>query len=86
MDLLLWVAYVLGLGVSEDCTANINGLQFDQRPSSQLSCGQFNSLIQSYCDASDPYCSDGDDPATHEGYGSEYGSAALAFVKTKLTS
>lgn len=80
------MAYVLGLGVSEDCTANINGLQFDQRPSSQLSCGQFNSLIQSYCDASDPYCSDGDDPATHEGYGSEYGSAALAFVKTKLTS
>ncbi|EMC96483.1 carbohydrate esterase family 5 protein [Baudoinia panamericana UAMH 10762] len=57
---------------------------FDQRPSSQTSCGKFNSLIQSYCDASDPYCSNGNNAATHQGYGSEYGQAALNFVKSKI--
>jgi acetylxylan esterase len=59
---------------------------FDKRPSGQTSCGKFNSLIQSYCDATDPYCSNGNNPATHQGYGSEYGSQALAFVKSKLTA
>ncbi|KAK0927937.1 hypothetical protein LTR57_003180, partial [Friedmanniomyces endolithicus] len=40
--------------------------------------------IQSYCDATDPYCSNGNNPATHNGYQQEYGAAALKFVKTKL--
>ncbi|KAL3426799.1 acetyl xylan esterase [Phlyctema vagabunda] len=42
------------------------------------------SIIQSYCDASDPYCSNGNNAATHQGYGTEYGQAALQFVKSKL--
>ncbi len=40
--------------------------------------------IQSYCDATDPYCSNGNNPATHNGYQQEYGAAALKFVKTKI--
>lgn len=32
----------------------------------------------------DPYCCDGNDAATHQGYGNEYGQNALAFVKSKL--
>ncbi|KAK5120601.1 carbohydrate esterase [Meristemomyces frigidus] len=56
---------------------------FDARPAGQT-CGSYNSLIQSYCDASDPYCCNGSNAATHSGYGSEYGSAALTFVKSKL--
>ncbi|KAF8847212.1 cutinase [Acephala macrosclerotiorum] len=31
------------------------------------------SKIQSYCDAADPYCCNGSDAATHQGYGAEYG-------------
>ncbi|KAF7317292.1 Acetyl xylan esterase [Mycena chlorophos] len=42
--------------------------------------------IQSYCDAADPYCCNGNDPNTHQGYATEYGSAALAFVKTKVNA
>ncbi|RDW70375.1 hypothetical protein BP5796_08772 [Coleophoma crateriformis] len=42
------------------------------------------SKIQSYCDAADPYCCNGSDAATHQGYGTEYGQAALAFVNSKL--
>lgn len=42
------------------------------------------SRIRSYCDAPDPYCSNGNNAATHEGYGSEYGSNALSFVKALL--
>ncbi|KAJ4424876.1 carbohydrate esterase [Gnomoniopsis sp. IMI 355080] len=59
------------------CTAG----GFDQRSGS---CGNYNSLIQSYCDAADPYCCNGSDAATHQGYGTEYGAKALAFVNSKL--
>ncbi|CEJ62786.1 Putative Acetylxylan esterase 2 [Penicillium brasilianum] len=55
---------------------------FDERPAG-FSCPSA-SKIQSYCDASDPYCCNGSNAATHQGYGSEYGSQALAFIKTKL--
>ena len=58
--------------------------QFDARPSS-FSCPGAGK-IQSYCDATDPYCCNGDDTATHEGYGSEYGQDALKFIKGKLGS
>lgn len=57
-------------------------LQFDQRPAG-FSCPSA-SKIKSYCDASDPYCCNGSNAATHQGYGSEYGSQALAFIKSKL--
>lgn len=58
------------------------GVQFDQRPAG-FSCPSA-SKIKSYCDASDPYCCNGNNAATHQGYGSEYGSQALAFIKSKL--
>ncbi|KUJ11553.1 Acetylxylan esterase At 0.90 angstrom resolution [Mollisia scopiformis] len=69
-------------GLSYDvgtCTAG----GFDARPSG-FTCSSA-AKIQSYCDATDPYCCNGSDAATHEGYGAEYGSAAYSFVKSKLT-
>jgi acetylxylan esterase len=57
--------------------------QFDARPAG-FSCPTYQSLIRSYCDASDPYCCNGNNAATHQGYGNEYGQNALAFVKSKL--
>lgn len=54
---------------------------FDKRSGS---CGNFNKKIQSYCDAPDPYCCNGTDSATHQGYATEYGSAALTFVNSLL--
>nr|OQO14599.1 Acetylxylan esterase 2 [Rachicladosporium sp. CCFEE 5018]OQO22420.1 Acetylxylan esterase 2 [Rachicladosporium sp. CCFEE 5018] len=56
---------------------------FSSRPSGQT-CGNYNSKIQSYCDAADPYCCNGNNAATHNGYASEYGSKALTFVNSKL--
>ncbi|KAE8449026.1 hypothetical protein EG329_008614 [Mollisiaceae sp. DMI_Dod_QoI] len=44
------------------------------------------SKIQSYCDAADPYCCNGNDANTHQGYGTEYGQAALRFIEGKLSS
>jgi len=46
----------------------------------------YASNIQSYCDAADPYCCNGTDANTHQGYGTEYGQAALTFVKGKLNA
>ncbi|OTA04894.1 CE5 acetyl xylan esterase [Trichoderma parareesei] len=40
--------------------------------------------IKSYCDASDPYCCNGNNANTHQGYGQEYGQQALAFVNSLL--
>jgi acetylxylan esterase len=56
--------------------------KFDPRPSGFV-C-KYSSMIQSYCNASDPYCSNGNNAATHQGYGTEYGQAALTFVNSKL--
>ncbi|KAJ6450112.1 putative acetyl xylan esterase [Mycena sanguinolenta] len=42
--------------------------------------------IQSYCDASEPYCCNGENAATHEGYATEYGAVALTFVKNKVNA
>lgn len=58
---------------------------FDARPAGQ-SCGSYNGLIQSYCDSADPYCCNGNDANVHQGYGSEYGQQAIAFVKSKLSA
>ncbi|EAW12441.1 putative acetyl xylan esterase (Axe1) [Aspergillus clavatus NRRL 1] len=57
---------------------------FDPRPPG-FNCPS-GSKIQSYCDAADPYCCNGNDANTHQGYGSVYGQAALTFVKSKLSS
>jgi len=46
----------------------------------------YASKIQSYCDSSDPYCCNGSNAATHQGYATEYGSVALAFVKSKVNA
>ncbi|KAF2666891.1 acetylxylan esterase precursor [Microthyrium microscopicum] len=42
------------------------------------------SIIQSYCDAADPYCCKGNNQNTHQGYVREYGSQAMAFIKSKV--
>ena len=47
---------------------------------------QSASKIQSYCDSADPYCCTGNDANVHQGYGQEYGQAALTFIKSKLSS
>ncbi|KAI4718599.1 acetylxylan esterase precursor [Aureobasidium sp. EXF-10727] len=57
---------------------------FDPRPSG-FTCSAYASRIQSYCDSADPYCSNGNDANVHQGYGQEYGQAALKFVNSKLT-
>ncbi|KZW02447.1 carbohydrate esterase family 5 protein [Exidia glandulosa HHB12029] len=46
----------------------------------------YASNIQSYCDAADPYCCNGNDANTHQGYANEYGSVALTFVRNKLNA
>ncbi|KAG0648485.1 Acetylxylan esterase 2 [Hyphodiscus hymeniophilus] len=56
---------------------------FDARPAG-FSCPSAAN-IRSYCDATDPYCCNGSNAATHAGYGAEYGSQAYSFVKSKLT-
>ncbi|KXG50700.1 Cutinase [Penicillium griseofulvum] len=54
---------------------------FDARPSG-FNCPSA-SKIQSYCDAQDPYCCNGNNDATHQSYGAKYGTQAIAFVKNK---
>ncbi|KAH8900349.1 carbohydrate esterase family 5 protein [Thozetella sp. PMI_491] len=73
--------YIYGLSY-EIGTCRAQG--FDPRPSG-FSCPSA-SKIQSYCDAADPYCCNGSDAATHQGYGTEYGQAALTFVNSKLSA
>ncbi|KAJ7596059.1 putative acetyl xylan esterase [Mycena floridula] len=57
---------------------------FAPRPSG-FQC-PYASNIQSYCDAADPYCCNGSDANTHQGYANEYGSVALTFVKNKVNA
>jgi len=58
---------------------------FDAKPAGST-CGAFDSAVQSYCDAADPYCCTGSDANTHNQYATEYGADALAFVQSKLSS
>ncbi|EIM79227.1 catalytic core domain of acetyl xylan esterase [Stereum hirsutum FP-91666 SS1] len=46
----------------------------------------FASRVQSFCDAPDPFCCNGDDQAVHEGYAAEYGSQALSFILNQLSA
>lgn len=73
--------YVAGLSY-EVGTCEASG--FDARTAG-FSCPSA-AKIQSYCDAADPYCCNGSDATTHEGYGSEYGSQAYSFIQGKLTA
>ncbi|KAI1209018.1 carbohydrate esterase family 5 protein [Annulohypoxylon truncatum] len=56
---------------------------FAARPAG-FQCPAFENIIQEYCDAADPFCAKGNSTATHQGYGREYGQAALQFVQSKL--
>ncbi|KAI4864760.1 carbohydrate esterase family 5 protein [Hypoxylon rubiginosum] len=47
-------------------------------------CLAFEDIIAAFCDVDDPFCAKGNSSATHQGYGSVYGQAALAFVQSKL--
>ncbi|KAM0698158.1 hypothetical protein Q7P36_001622 [Cladosporium allicinum] len=57
---------------------------FSARPSG-YTCAS-SAKMQSYCDSTDPYCCDGSDEATHQGYGNVYGQDALTFIQGKLDS
>ncbi|KAK3319541.1 cutinase-domain-containing protein [Cercophora scortea] len=73
--------YVAGLSYNVGtCTAQ----GFAARPKGYV-CPN-GAKIQQYCDAADPYCCTGSDQATHQGYGTKYGQAALTFVKSKLNA
>ncbi|KAF2966445.1 hypothetical protein GQX73_g7132 [Xylaria multiplex] len=62
------------------CTAG----GFAARPSGFQCSPADSSIIQSYCDAADPYCCNGNDANTHQGYVTEYGSEALTFIQSLL--
>ncbi|KAK8874993.1 acetylxylan esterase [Apiospora arundinis] len=75
---------------------NQNGLPFNvgtckaggfaARPAG-FQCAPYNTkLIQSYCDAADPFCCNGNDSNTHNQYVTKYGSQALAFIKSKVSA
>ncbi|KAK0623560.1 cutinase [Immersiella caudata] len=58
---------------------------FAARPA-DFECPEFDDRIQSYCESPDPFCSNGDDPDTHQGYGFQFGSDALDFIVSKLVA
>ncbi|KAI0407405.1 cutinase-domain-containing protein [Xylaria palmicola] len=64
------------------CTAQ----GFAARPSG-FQCSPGNpSIIKSYCDSTDPYCCNGNDANSHQQYVNKYGSQALQFIKSKLST
>lgn len=65
---------------SEDADGDV-GLQFAARPSGFQCSPASPSIIQSYCDSTDPYCCNGNDANSHQQYVNKYGQQALAFVK-----
>ncbi|KAI6090404.1 carbohydrate esterase family 5 protein [Hypoxylon rubiginosum] len=58
---------------------------FAQRPVGYV-CPVYADRIRSYCDAEDPYCSNGNNVRHHEQYVMIYGEHALAFVREKVGS
>ncbi|CCC13776.1 hypothetical protein SMACR_07285 [Sordaria macrospora] len=54
---------------------------FAARPSGFQCSPASPSIIQSYCDSTDPYCCNGNDANSHQQYVNKYGTQALAFVK-----
>ncbi|KAM0347312.1 hypothetical protein ACHAPU_004831 [Fusarium lateritium] len=57
---------------------------FDARPTG-FSCPNADK-VQIYCDAEDPFCCNGNDSDHHQQYVTIYGSKALEFVNSKLSS
>ncbi|KAK8083814.1 hypothetical protein PG996_002595 [Apiospora saccharicola] len=59
---------------------------FAARPQG-FQCAPYDTkLIQSYCDAADPFCCNGNDSNTHNQYVTKYGSQALTFIKSKISA
>ncbi|GAB1318354.1 hypothetical protein MFIFM68171_08564 [Madurella fahalii] len=57
---------------------------FAARPSG-FQCRPANpSIIQSYCDSTDPYCCNGNDANSHQQYVNKYGQQALTFIRRLL--
>ncbi|KAK3354026.1 acetylxylan esterase precursor [Lasiosphaeria hispida] len=54
---------------------------FSARPSGFKCTPASPSIIQSYCDSTDPYCCNGNDANSHQQYVNKYGKEALAFIK-----
>ncbi|TLS23858.1 hypothetical protein PpBr36_07989 [Pyricularia pennisetigena] len=57
---------------------------FAARPSGFRCSPASSSIIQSYCDSTDPYCCNGNDANSHQQYVNKYGTQALNFIKSKL--
>ncbi|KAI0448632.1 cutinase-domain-containing protein [Xylaria acuta] len=64
------------------CTAG----GFAARPSGFQCSPASPSIIKSYCDSTDPYCCNGNDANSHQQYVNKYGTQALTFIKSKLSS
>ncbi|KAI0018191.1 cutinase [Xylariomycetidae sp. FL0641] len=62
------------------CTAG----GFSARPSGFQCSPADTSILQSYCDAEDPYCCNGSDANHHQLYVSIYGDQALSFIQGLL--
>ncbi|KAH8730565.1 cutinase [Phaeosphaeriaceae sp. PMI808] len=59
---------------------------FAARPSGFTCSPASSSIIQSYCDSTDPYCCNGNDANSHQQYVNKYGSQALSFIRSKITA
>lgn len=59
-------------------------MQFNARPSGFQCSPASPSILQSYCDSTDPYCCNGNDANSHQQYVNKYGQQALTFIKSKL--
>ncbi|KAK4096659.1 carbohydrate esterase family 5 protein [Parathielavia hyrcaniae] len=62
------------------CQAQI----FAARPRGFQRSPASSSIIQSYCESTDPYCCTGNDANSHQQYVNKYGQQALRFIKEKL--
>ncbi|KAF2741677.1 carbohydrate-binding module family 1 protein [Sporormia fimetaria CBS 119925] len=59
---------------------------FAARPAGFVCSPASSDRLKSYCDSTDPYCCTGNDANSHQQYVNKYGSQALAFIKSKLSS
>ncbi|KAK1825995.1 cutinase [Podospora conica] len=57
---------------------------FNARPNGFKCSPASESILQSYCDSTDPYCCNGNDANSHQQYVNKYGQQALTFIKSKL--
>lgn len=64
--------------------ANRDMKKFAARPSGFKCKPASESILQSYCDSTDPYCCNGNDANSHQQYVNKYGQQALNFIKKLL--